>query len=248
MSLSEIGTLVSTQLGTLTFSPTQLLAYAGGAAGVLLVVAGAFVRTMIPLRWLAVGSNVGLLVFGALHPSLPTLVVSALLLPINLYRVREVIRLTRQVAAAERAGDLSGVWLRPYMKPRKLRAGQVLFRRGDEADMLYLLADGRLELVEIGRELPPGRIFGEIALFSPDHRRTHTARCISACTVLSLDEGTVKQLYYQDPAFSFHLIRLVAARLSEDVRRAHGAPPPVDPEADRPLPAEPAPLGGSAGP
>jgi len=225
MSLSEFGSLVSAQLGTLTFSPTDLLAYAGGVVGVALVVAGAFVRTMIPLRWLTVGSNCGFLVFGALHPSMTTLAVSALLLPINLYRVREMIRLTRQVTAAERAGDLSGVWLRPYMKPRKLRAGQVLFRRGDLADRLYLLAEGRMQLVEIGRDLPPGRIFGEIALFSPDHRRTHTARCVTACTVLSIDETTVRQLYFQDPAFGFHLIGLVAARLSEDVERARGDAP-----------------------
>ena len=43
--------------------------------------------------------------------------------------------------------------------------------------------------------------------------------------MLSIDEGTVRQLYYQDPAFGFHLIGLVAARLSEDVARARVAPP-----------------------
>ena len=219
MSLTEIGTLVSAKLSA-PLSATDIVAYVAGALGVALVGASAVVRTMIPLRWLAVGSNVCFLVFGALHPSLATLAVAAVLLPINLYRVREITRLTRQVSAAEAAGDLSGVWLRPYMKPRRLRAGQTLFHRGDPADVLCLLAEGRLELVEIGREIPPGRIFGEIALFSPDHRRTHTARCVSACTVLTIDEATVKQLYFQNPAFGFHLIGLVAARLSEDVGRA----------------------------
>jgi hypothetical protein len=234
MSPSEIGTLVSHHIGSLSFSPVDLLAYAAGAVAVSLVVAGAFVRTMIPLRWLAVGSNVGFLVFGALHPSIATFAVAAVLLPVNLYRVREMTRLSRQVTAAERAAELSGVWLRPYMKSRRLRAGQVLFRRGDTADQLYLLADGRMELAEIGLELQPGRIFGEIALFSPSKRRTHTARCLDACTVLSIDEATVKQLYHQNPAFGFQLIALVAARLSEDVQRGQaqrngGAEPASEP-------------------
>ena len=202
------------------FSPRHLLAYGAGALAVGFAAAGALVRTMIPLRWLAVGSNLGFLAFGALFPSPATLAVAAVLLPINLYRLHEMVRLTRQVSAAEGRSDLSGLWLRPYMKARKLRAGTVLFRRGDAADRLYLLAEGRLALVEIGHEIPAGRVFGEIALFSPAKRRTHSARCLTACTVLHISEDTVKQLYYQNPAFGFHLIGLVAARLSDDVERA----------------------------
>ena len=49
-------------------TPVQLLATLAAIAGVGLVIAGAFVRTMLPLRWLAVGSNIGLVVYGALHP------------------------------------------------------------------------------------------------------------------------------------------------------------------------------------
>jgi CRP/FNR family transcriptional regulator, cyclic AMP receptor protein len=219
MSPSEIGSLVSGLLGKLDLSWTALVAYAGAVLGISLRVAGAFVRTMIPLRWLAVGSNVGLLVFGAMYPSYTTLAVAAVLLPIDLYRVREITLLSRKVSAAEAAGDLSGVWLRPYMKSRKYRAGQVLFHRGDRADRLYLLVEGRLELADIGREIEPGRIFGEIALFSPSNQRTHTVRCVTDCSVLDIEKSTVKQLYHEDPAFGFHLITLVAARLSEDVER-----------------------------
>ncbi len=220
MSPAEIGSLVSDTVAAVLASPVQIAAYASAALGASLVVAGAFVRTMIPLRWLAVGGNIGFLLFGVLHPSPTAFLVSAALLPINLYRVREMTRLTRRISATEAAANLSGLWLKPYMKARKLRAGQVLCRKGNRANHLYMLAEGRLELVEIGREIPPGRIFGEIALFSPARRRTNTVRCITPCTVLTIDEDTVKQLYYQNPAFGFHLIGLVAARLSEDVERA----------------------------
>ncbi|MDO9353625.1 MAG: cyclic nucleotide-binding domain-containing protein, partial [Solirubrobacteraceae bacterium] len=86
-------------------------------------------------------------------------------------------------------------------------------------DRLYLIADGRIELVEIGSDITPGQIFGEIAFFSPDRRRRYTARCAEDSTVLSIDESTVKQLYYQNPAFGFKMIELVAARFAADVDR-----------------------------
>ncbi len=204
-------------------TPVQLLATLAAIAGVGLVIAGAFVRTMLPLRWLAVGSNLGLVVYGALHPSPITLAIAGLLLPVNVYRAVEVTRLTRRVARAQADADLAGLWLKPYMKPRRFKAGHVLFRKGDQANRLYMLVDGAMELVEIGQRLEPGRIFGEIALFSPSGLRTHTVRCIGACSVLEIHESTVKQLYYQNPAFAFHLIEMIAGRLSADVERPRGS-------------------------
>jgi hypothetical protein len=201
-------------------SPTQIVAHLAAGIGITLVVVAAFVRTMIPLRILTVGSNVGLLIYGALRPSPITMLIAATLLPINIYRAIEMTRLTRRINRAEVAGGQSGLWLRPYMKARRLRAGQVLFRKGDRADRMYLLVQGEMELADIGVRLESGRIFGEIALFSPDKIRTHTVRCVTACSVLAISYDTVKQLYFQNPAFGFHLIELLASRLTNDVQRA----------------------------
>jgi CRP-like cAMP-binding protein len=183
------------------------------------VLVSSFVKTMIPLRWLAIGSNFGFVAYGALHPSYPMLLLHLALLPINVFRLAEMVRLTRRVKAVRVEGELSGIWLRPYMRSNRLRAGTVLFRKGDHGDRLYLLAEGRIEFVEIGTSMAPGQIFGEISFFSPDRRRNLTARCAEDSTVLSIDEGTVKQLYYQNPAFGFKMVELVAARFSADVSR-----------------------------
>jgi CRP-like cAMP-binding protein len=204
---------------SLLATPSGLIALGSAAIAAALIVAGSFVKTMIPLRWLAVGSNVGFMVYGALFPSLPMFVLHAVLLPINIYRAAEMVRLTRRVNAAASEHDTSGLWLRPYMKRRKMPAGSVLFRKGDAADYLYMLASGRIELVEIGVILEPGRVFGEISFFSPDRQRTLTARCVEPCQLLSIDESTVRQLYYQNPDFGFQMIGLVAGRLMDDVRR-----------------------------
>lgn len=200
-------------------TPEGRIALVSVALAGALVLASGFVKTMIPLRALAVGSNVGFLVYGAFAPSLPMLVLHAMLLPINLWRLAEMARLTRRVQAAVAARDDSGIWLAPYMKRHQRGTGHVLFAKGEAADRLYLLASGRVELVEIGVKLEPGRIFGEIAFFAPDRRRTMTARCIEPCEVLSIDESTVRQLYYQNPEFGFALVALIAGRLSDDVRR-----------------------------
>jgi phosphotransferase system glucose/maltose/N-acetylglucosamine-specific IIC component len=200
-------------------SPEGRVALASAGLASALILAGSFVKTMIPLRWLGLGSNLGFIVYGALYPQLPMLVLHALLVPVNLYRLIEMIRLTRRVNAAAQTKDMSGLWLRPYMKRRKLKAGTVLFHKGDEADHLYMLASGRIELVEIGTELPAGRMFGEIAFFAPDRRRTATARCLEDSEVLAINESTVRQLYYQNPDFGFQMIGLVAGRLIADTRR-----------------------------
>jgi CRP/FNR family cyclic AMP-dependent transcriptional regulator len=218
--LSQALTFASNWVAAVLASPQQTLAHLAAAAGIGLVMAGALARTMAPLRWLAVGSNLGLMVYGALRPSPITFCVAAVLLPVNLYRAIEVTRLTRRVHRAEAAADHAGLWLKPYMKAKKLRAGQTLFSKGARAEHLFLLVDGELELVELGKRLEPGRIFGEIALFSPSRLRTSTVRCVTACTVLRIHDSTVRQLYFQDPAFGFHLIDLLASRLSDDVERA----------------------------
>jgi CRP-like cAMP-binding protein len=210
-----------TYLAEVLASPTQLIAHLSVVVAVAMVMAGALSRTMVPLRWLAVGSNVGLIIYGALHPSFPTLAIAAVLLPINLVRAIEITRLTRRVSRAGVEAEQAGLWLKPYMKARKLRAGQTLFKKDDKAAHLYLLLEGQMDLVEIGKPLESGRVFGEIALFSPSGLRTMTARCVTKCTVLQIHESTVRQLYYQNPAFGFHLIDLLAGRLSADVAGAN---------------------------
>ncbi len=218
-----------------------IVALASALAASAFNIAGTFVKTMIPLRWLAAGGNLGFMICGVLMPSLPMLILHSLLLPINSVRAIEMMRLTRRVNRAAADTTNSGFWLRPYMTRKKLPAGAVVFERGEPADQLYMLAAGKIELVEIGAILTPGRIFGEIAFFHPEKKRTLTARCLEPCQLLSIDESGMRQLYYQNPEFGFQLIGLVAGRMFADVERlrvqveaaqsAQGAPAPQDKQA-----------------
>jgi hypothetical protein len=78
-------------------STTEMVALGAAAAAILLTITSSFVKTMVPLRWLAVCSNGGFLVYGLLHGSPVMALLHGTLLPLNLYRLRELVRLTRRV-------------------------------------------------------------------------------------------------------------------------------------------------------
>ncbi len=219
VELAELVALVHAWIAETLASPLQIVAIVASAIAVALVVVSSFVKTMIPLRWLAVGGNVGFVIYGALHPSIAMLVLNAALLPINIVRAVEMVRLTKRVRAATKHRDMTGIWLKPYMVRTKRKAGDILFRKGDTADHLYFVADGRVELVEIGAFIEPGTMLGAIAFFAPDKKRTLSARCATKCTVLTIDESTLKQLVYQNPSFGFELMAQVAGGLTADVHR-----------------------------
>jgi len=199
--------------------PEQVLALASAGVASLLVIVSAFVKTMIPLRWLAVASNVGFILYGITHPAPLMVALHAVLLPVNAVRVWQMIQLTRRVAASAVDAQQLQVWLRPYMRSRSYKAGTTLFAVGDEADRLYFLASGEVELPEVGRRLQAGQMLGEIAFFAPDRRRSSSAQCVTDCTLLSIDEDTFKQLVYQNPDFGLEVVKLIAGRLSGDIQR-----------------------------
>jgi CRP/FNR family transcriptional regulator, cyclic AMP receptor protein len=218
---------LSRQLALLMASladPIQLLALVSAAVAGALVIAGAFVKTMIPLRWLAVGSNIGFIAYGLAHPAPLMVVLHAVLLPANLWRVGQMVRLTRRVNASVADAQQLEIWLRPYMRARSYRAGQRVFGVGDAADRLYFVVSGTVELPDVGRTLQAGQMFGEIAFFAPDRRRSSSARCVTRCQLMSIDEDTFRQLVYQNPDFGLEVVRLIAGRLSADVMRLSGRP------------------------
>ncbi len=219
VSAQQIAAQASAALAQVLSSPTEIAALFAALVAGTLTLTSSFVKTMVPLRLLALFSNCGFLAYGVLHPMWMMALMHGVLLPINYFRLAEMLHLTRRVRAATASSDRSGLWLRPYMKAERRKAGEVLFVKGDSAEHLYVLAEGRVEFPEIDTSVGPGRMFGEIAFFSPSRRRTNSARCSEDCLVLSINQSTVRQLYFQNPEFGFEIVGLVAARLSADVER-----------------------------
>jgi CRP/FNR family transcriptional regulator, cyclic AMP receptor protein len=196
----------------------EYLGYAASAA----VLASFCMSTMRPLRALALGSNVLFAAYGFFGHLYPVLVLHAVLFPINLFRLVQIHRLIGKVRAAS-TNPISMETLLPYMQRRALHAGDTLFRIGDVSDHLYYIASGSLEVRELGVVYEAGDVVGEIGIFAPDRKRTATVICRTDCDLHALSESTAKQLYFQDPAFGFAVLRLITTRLVDDIRRHGGA-------------------------
>jgi CRP/FNR family cyclic AMP-dependent transcriptional regulator len=192
----------------------ELLGYTASAA----VLASFCMSTMIPLRILALASNVLFMLYGYFDGLLPVLLLHAILLPVNLLRLAQFQRLIRDMRKAGRK-DLPIESLAPYMTKRNLAAGQTLVRKGEIADRLYVLVAGELEVTEIGKILHPGAVVGEIGVFAPDQKRTATIVGRTACSLFELTENKAKQLYFQDRSFGFAVLQLIIARLVENNER-----------------------------
>ena len=115
---------------------------------------------------------------------------------------------------------------------RTFRKGEVVFHRGDLAELLHLIVKGRFAVritTQLGETalldvLGPGETFGELALLSPGSRRS--------ATVESLDEGETLAVFRDDfallqakhPGVKDVLLQLLAealARASDRIVEAH---------------------------
>jgi hypothetical protein len=199
---------------------TSHLAEHAGAAGSffasIFVVATLSMRTMIPLRVFAILTNIVLIVTAIPIHNYPTLVLHAVLLPLNVYRLHQMLQLVRDVKKSVNS-DLSMEWLKPFMTERKFRTGEVLFYKDEKAEDMFYIVSGRFRLVESGIELPIGAIVGEFGMLSPSNLRTQTLECVDAGVVLSVSYNKVEELYVQNPAFGFYFLRLASSRLFENI-------------------------------
>jgi hypothetical protein len=190
------------------------IGYFAAASGVAMFA----MATMIPLRITGVVHNVASIAFGLLAGIYPTVVQHSILLPLNIWRLYQMTRLIKNVKAAV-SGDHSMDWIRPFTTRRSFKAGQTLVEKGAEADRMYFLVRGRLTIPEIGTELQPGVVVGELGMLSPDAKRTRTVVCADDCEVLELSYKRIEELYFQNPTFGFYFLRLASDRLFDNIGR-----------------------------
>jgi hypothetical protein len=188
------------------------------SVGSLFIVATASTKTMVPLRILAIVANCFLITFYVVSHEWVPFVLQLVALPLNAYRLYQMIVLIRNVRGAIR-GNTSMDWLKPFMIGRHFRKGDILFAKGEAANEMFCTVTGRYRLIELGIEVKPGQVVGELAMLAPDNRRTATLECIGEGDALSITYEQVEQLYYQNPTFGFYFLRLATARLFENISR-----------------------------
>jgi CRP/FNR family transcriptional regulator, cyclic AMP receptor protein len=193
----------------------------------ILVFCSFFMKTMIPLRIVAITSNVAFIayallglkygVFGRLYP---IFILHSCLLPLNVLRLRELRRLITAVREARDTDALEA--LVPYMKTEQRRKGDVLFRAGDAPDKLYVIQSGRVVFPELDKRVSAGEVFGEVGLFAPQQVRTVTAICEDDCRLATITGEKVLELYFENPRFGLFLLRLVSGYMRRSRAQAFG--------------------------
>lgn len=183
-------------------------------------------KTMAPLRMFAIGSNVAFIAYGAALALHPILILHALLLPLNAWRLWQLLRLGRAARSVAGAPRPFGA-LAPHASRSRRRRGDVLMRRGERSDALYLVIEGKLRVVEAEAELGPGAIVGEIGVLGRARTRTATVVAASDCVLGRICARDVRRLYDAIPALRLPLVGLIIDRLSRDAERRSGACAPL---------------------
>ena len=189
----------------------------GFVAGALYI-ASHYMKTMVPLRICEIGSNVLFVAYGILYPSYPTLVLYGILILLNSLRLYEMLELIKKVRNAAQV-DLSMDWLKPFMYRRAYKKGDVLFRKGDHAEEMFYIVSGACRVNELGLQMNPGQLIGELGFLTPDRQRTQTVECLEDVSMLVITYDKVSELYFQNPTFGFYFLKLSSERLLQNVHR-----------------------------
>ena len=101
------------------------------------------------------------------------------------------------------------------IETRRVRAGGVIFREGEDADELFVIKSGYVR-IQIGNrvvaDLAADTIFGEMALID-DEPRSATALAITDVELVPVSEKQFLFLVSQTPYFALKVMRVLAQRL-----------------------------------
>lgn len=101
--------------------------------------------------------------------------------------------------------------------PRTLAPGEVLFRRGEFGQSMFLVEDGEIRLgFDEGmadKVVHKGHFFGELAVFLPEHNRLGRAEASGPARVLELPQSAFEALLAREPIATARFMRRCFAYL-----------------------------------
>jgi CRP-like cAMP-binding protein len=103
----------------------------------------------------------------------------------------------------------------------ELEAGETVFREGDLGTEMYILHEGKVEILKEldGEEqqlavLEKGDFFGEMSLLE-DLPRTATARSLEGCKLIRINGATFDQMLRSKPEIAVRIMRKLSRRLRQ---------------------------------
>ncbi len=131
-------------------------------------------------------------------------------------------RLLNRIYLFEDATDADIASLIGIATPTKYRQGEFVFNEGDEADAIFVVEMGTIDMVPTGKEMAivtigSGQAFGEVAFFRRG-KRPGSARAREASTVLRIPFDPLEKLLVERPAFALSFYRNACGFLAKHLR------------------------------
>ena len=102
-----------------------------------------------------------------------------------------------------------------------LKDGEILVRQGDVGDAMFVIQEGRAEIlverdgtetrVRIAEE---GEIIGEMAVFERE-TRSATVRALGEMRALTIDKRNFMRQIAEDPSVAFRIVQSMSSRIRE---------------------------------
>jgi serine/threonine-protein kinase len=136
---------------------------------------------------------------------------------------------TVQELKAELEGFLRGGW---WFSQRVFKKGTLIVKEGAEADAAYIITDGQCEVFhtrrgrkDVMREMGPGQVFGETAIFSA-RPRTASVRAVTDVTAMVVTRQSLEEELGKD-GWMGHFVRALADRFADLDQRLENAVAPA---------------------
>lgn len=179
-----------------------------GFAGTGLTLAAWAMKCSTHLRIAGIASSVAFLLYGLLTQTWPVVVTEAVLLPLNAFRLWELLAMQR---AARSGSDKEWEWLLVHGKEVRIVSGTSVAREGEMASHLTLIRSGRVASASVS--LGPGQLAGDGLPFDNARRESRTLFAETDLVVVSVDLAALEVRALEDTVLCQRLVKLTLAAL-----------------------------------
>jgi len=184
------------------------------AAGLVLLTF--YLQTIPSLRLVAIFSNLAFIGYAILIGATPILVLHSLLLPLNFFRLFQLLRQKRISQQTALNPTILGSLLLHMQTTWKCN-GEYLFHQDEQANEIFLILNGEVKLVGANALLGPNQFLGVISHFKQKATREDSAVCTSDVQVATITREKLRQAIRQNPAISEMLLCTVADSWPDEI-------------------------------
>lgn len=112
--------------------------------------------------------------------------------------------------------------LASFAKVIEFDDGATIFKEGDSGTRMFIVHAGKVSVLKGAREIAlmsQGRAFGEMSMMD-GRRRSATCVASGKCTLLALDDETMRRMLKEAPAVAARVYQSIATSISGRLRRA----------------------------